>query len=132
MTVAADVYGAVFERGSAVLLARVVDADGSAVSTDSISSIAYTITQLEESNTLSSSAVVGHEQVPLQPSDVLYNVLQTGAVWTVDAQGYNFRHEIDVSVNDAFPMAGVDYQVRYVLQPISGQKTVFRFVLRAI
>ena len=65
-------------------------------------------------------------------SDVVFNSLQTGGLWTVDEVGYNFRHEIDVSTAEAFPKAGVQYQVRYELVPTSGQKTIVRFQLRVI
>ena len=50
----------------------------------------------------------------------------------VDSEGYNFRHELDVSQNEAFPKAGTVYQVRYELTPVLGQKIVFRFQLKSI
>jgi len=58
--------------------------------------------------------------------------LQTGGLWTIDQVGYNFRHEIDVSQDEAFPKAGAHYQVRYELTPPTGQKSIVRFQLRVI
>ena len=65
-------------------------------------------------------------------SSVIFNALQTGGLWTVDEVGYNFRHEINVSSSEAFPKAGVQYQVRYELTPTTGQKSIVRFQLRTI
>lgn len=126
-----DVYGSVFERGSAVLLARIVDADGAAIQINDVSSITYTISEVDRKTAAPVLAVAGHNQAALSPPAVLFDTLQTAPIWTVDTAGYNFRHEIDVSVDDAFPRAPAFYHVRYDLQPVNGQKVVFRFLLRA-
>ena len=74
----------------------------------------------------------GHDAASLAVGTTVFDALQNDSLWTVDSTGYNFRHEVDVSTNEAFPQAGVSYQVRYELTPMTGQKVVFRFHLRAI
>ena len=132
MPVASDVRGKVFRHGSAVLMARVVNAFGQDLNQASVSTIEYTIYELTTDDPSGLSAVTGHSGVSLTVGDVIYDTLQDDESWTVDAEGYNFRHEIDVSTNEAFPDAGKVYQVRYELAPVTGQKIVFRYQLRCI
>lgn len=132
MPIAADFKSKVFRNGSAVLMARVVNASGQYLNQASVSSIEYSIYELTTNDPSGLSVVTGHDAVSLTVSDVVFDSLQTDDTWTVDSDGYNFRHEIDVSTNEAFPNAGKVYQVRYELTPVTGQKTIFRFQLRCI
>lgn len=132
MPQARDIFGTAFKNGSAVLMARIVDAAGANVGQAGITSMAYSIYELDPCRPDELTAVVGHDGVSLAVANVIYNSLQTGGLWTVDEVGYNFRHEIDVSESAAFPKAGTQYQVRYELTPTSGQKTIVRFQLRVI
>ena len=132
MPSARDIHGTVFKNGSAILLARVVDASGSAVQQADLSAIEYTVYELDPCRVDSQTAVTGHDGVAVTVADIIYDTLQTGAEWTVDATGYNFRHEVPVSTNDAFPTAGRSYQIRYELTPTSGEKIIVRFVVKAI
>lgn len=127
-----DIRGTAFKNGSAVLMARIIDAAGDHVQQAGITAIVYSIYELDPCRPDALTPVAGHEGVALAVEDVIYNTLQTGGLWTVDATGYNFRHEIDVSQSEAFPKAGVQYQVRYELTPVAGQKTIVRFQLRVI
>ena len=131
MPEAKDIEGVVFERSSAVLLARVGYADGGRVTPAQINAVSYTIEQTGDCRT-AASGVSGHESVSLTPSAVLFATLQQSDEWTVDTTGYNFRHELDVGQNDAFPTAGRSYTVRYELTPTAGQPVVLRFLMRAI
>ena len=132
MPVANDVRGKVFRHGSALLMARVVNASGQTLNQASVSALEYTVYELTTDNPSGLVAVTGHTGVVLTVSDVIYDSLQNNDAWTVDTEGYNFRHELDVSTNEAFSEAGKVYQVRYELTPITGQKIVFRFQLRCI
>ena len=132
MPVANDVKGKVFRNGSAVFMARVVNASGQTVNQASVSAIEYTVYELTPDDPSGLSAVTGHIGVALTASAVIYDTLQDDDAWTVDTEGYNFRHELDVSTNEAFSEAGKVYQVRYKLTPVTGQKIVFRFQLRCI
>lgn len=132
MPIADDVKGKVFRHGSAVMMARVVNSLGQNLNRASVSTIEYTVYELTTSDPTGLSAVTGHNDVTLVVGDVIYDTLQNDDSWNVDEVGFNFRHEIDVSTNEAFPDAGKVYQVRYELMPVTGQKTVFRFQLRCI
>jgi hypothetical protein len=113
-------------------MARVEDLSGQPIVKSSVASIQYTVYELDRHDPDSSSAVAGHDGVILAENDVVFDTLQTDEAWTVDAEGYNFRHELDVTANEAFSKAGEIYQVRYELTPVVGQKIVFRFKLRCI
>jgi hypothetical protein len=132
MANAKDIQGTVFRNGTAVLLARLVDGHADAVNQASLSSGSYTIFALEQDHPQVLTVVEGHEDVALDIEAVIFDSLQTDNGWTVDDVGYNFRHELDVSADEAFSEAGRVYQVRYELTPVTGQKIVFRFQLRCI
>jgi hypothetical protein len=132
MPQANDIFGTAFKNGSAILMARIVDAAGANVQQAGLDAIEYSIFELDPCRPDNLTAVAGHDGVSLTVADVIFNALQTGGLWTVDAIGYNFRHEIDVSTTEAFPKAGVQYQVRYELTPTTGQKAIVRFQLRVI
>ena len=129
---AKDIHGTAFKNGSAVLMARIVDSDGENIQQAAMSSIRYSIYELDPCRPDNLSVVAGHDDVSLTVGDVVFDSLQTGGLWTVDEEGYNFRHEIDVSTAEAFPKAGTQYQIRYELTPTTGQKTIVRFQLRVI
>ncbi len=132
MPIAKDIYGTVFQNGSAILMARVVDSSAQTINRASVASIRYSIYELDKSDPGSLTPVVGHDAVSLTVDDVIYDTLQNDSFWTIDTTGYNFRHGIDVAANDAFSKAGKVYQIRYELTPVLGQKIVFRFQLRCI
>ena len=132
MASAQDTYGTVFKNGAAILLARVVGTDGSPLVASDASALQYSVLELDECRPDQQTAIDGHDDVTLSIGESIFDTLQTDSLWTLDATGYNFRHEIDVSSDEAFPKAGVSYQVRYQLTPVSGQKVVFRFHMRAI
>lgn len=132
MAIAKDIHGTVFRNGTAVLMARVVDGQAAAINQASLASASYTVFALEQDNPASLTAVVGHEDVALDVAEIVFDTLQTGGGWTVDEVGFNFRHEVDVSADEAFGEAGRVYQVRYELVPVTGQKIVFRFQLKCV
>lgn len=127
-----DTHGAVFKQGPAILLARVVGADGQAITQSDVSLISYSILEIDLRLPDSSKPVAGHQDVSLPVSACVFDTLQTDTTWSADAEGYNFRHVVDVTTADAFPAAGVCYQVRYEITPVIGQKIVFRFHLRSL
>lgn len=132
MPQAQDTHGAVFKRGSAIMLARIVDANGQPVTQADVASIRYSVLELDSRDPDAATPVTGHENAALPTNQCLFDTLQTGGLWTTDAEGYNFRHAIDVAAADAFPKAGSLYQVRYEVAPTAGQKIVFRFQLRCL
>lgn len=128
---ASDIAAAVFKDGSATLLARVVGADGSAITQSDLSSAKYTVYLLDPNDPDSWTAVTGHTDKSLVVADTIYDTLQTDALWDVDSTGYNLKHILDVSSNQAFDTAGKMYRVVFELTPTSGQVILVRFLLSA-
>ncbi len=132
MTVAKDIQGTVFKDATATFMARVESSAGVNLDQAAVATIQYTIREISLVDPGVQRAIIGHENVLLDKTAVIYDVLQNDSTWTVDATGYNFRHEIDVSQHEAFSQAGEVYQVRYEIVPVVGQKIVFRFCVRCI
>jgi len=129
---AQDIRGRVFKNASASLYARIVDGNGDLIVPDDIAALSYTVFEIAPEMPDELTAVEGHDEVALDPEVVFYETLQTGGAWNLDEVGYNFRHDIDVTTHEAFPHAGVSYQVRYEMTPVAGQRVVFRFLLRCL
>ncbi len=127
-----EIHGTVFKNGSATLLARVVGEDGAAVTRPSLSAADYTVYTLDAGDPDAAVAVTGHDGVSVGVSALIYDTLQTDALWDLDAIGYNFRHVLDVSTNQAFATAGQTYRIVFRLTPASGQVILVRFRLYAI
>ena len=127
-----DTYGTVEKGGTVTCLARVVGEDAVAITQTTISTATYSVFLLDDDDPDSRTVVVGHDGASLTVSAIIFNTLQTDARWTVDSTGYNFRHTIDVSSNDAFTIAGRNYLVEYRLVPASGQVIIVRFRLNCI
>ena len=99
-----DIHGTVFQNGAATLLARVVGNGGARSSTPTrrrspTRSASWTTTTPDFRR-----PVEGHQDVALDPAAVdLRTSSRTDALWTVDAVGYNFRHQPDVSASQPSP-----------------------------
>jgi len=124
-------------RGSTICcMARVVDTESSAYITQAnVSTVTYTITLLDEDypdDPNNDSAVSGHSAVALTKTACVYDTLQTGAPWTKDSTGFNFKHVIDVSTNPAFAIAGRSYRVQVTITPVSGQRIDIPFKAEVI
>ena len=132
MAHAADIFGTVFKNGSAALLARVVGADATPVKQADIASAEYTIYLLEDGDPDAATVVAGHDGVSIDVASLIFDTLQTDSVWDLDETGYNFKHVLDVSANQAFTIAGRTYRVVFELTPVSGQTILVRFRVHAI
>jgi hypothetical protein len=132
MAEALDIHGTAFKNGSITLLARIVGAQGVNVLPADINAIRYTVYLLDDQNPDSRTAVAKHADVAIAVADVVFATLQTDAIWTVDAIGYNFRHVLDVSAHQAFTIAGRRYLVEYQLTPTVGQMILVRFRINVI
>jgi hypothetical protein len=111
------VSATVWEDATAVMLARLLGADGDEVVQADISSIACKVFDSSGVQIVAPSIVV---------SSVIYETLQTGSEWTVDSLGYNFRHALPTT---AFPTGGETYIVEYVFTAADG--SVFPVVYKA-
>jgi len=132
MAHASDIFGTVFKNGSATLLARVVGVDGTPVTQADIASAEYSVYLLDHDDPDAATAVGGHEGASIDVSSLIFDTLQTDSVWDVDETGYNFRHVLDVSANQALAIAGRRYLVEFELTPGSGQVILVRFRLNVI
>lgn len=132
MAIAKDIHAVVFRNATATFMARVENSVGEAIVQASLAAVRYSVFQLDRDDPNEMTVVAGHDDAALVVGEVVFDTLQTDESWTVDATGYNFRHELDVSTNEAFGVAGEVYQVRYELTPVAGQKIVFRFKVRCI
>lgn len=132
MADAADIHGTAFKNGSVTLLARVVGGDGQPIVQTDVSSAKYTVYLLDDQDADGRTAITGHTDVSLTPAEIIFNSLQTDALWTVDETGYNFRHVLDVSENQAFTIAGRRFLVEFELTPAGGQVILLRFRVNVI
>lgn len=132
MADAADTYGTALKNGSATFLARVVGKDGANIVQADVASAEYSVYLLDDQDADSRTAVTGHSGVALNVNDLIFNTLQKDALWTVDEVGYNFRHVLDVSENQAFTIAGRRYLVEFELTPSGGQVILVRFRINVI
>lgn len=129
---AAEIYGIVFQKASATLLARVLGADGNPITPSQITAARYSVALVDDEDPTLLNPVAGHWDVPLSPSAVVLATVQKDALWDVDETGYNFRHILDVTQAPAFPEAQRTYRIEYRLTPQNGQEIVVRFRVRAI
>ncbi len=127
MPQALDIFGNVFRNGSAVLLARVVDAAAAVIQQADLSAAEYTIYLLDDRDSDSRTAITGHTGVALVIGTSIFDTLQTGAEWTVDDTGYNLAVTLDVSEDEAFALAGRRYLIEITLTPNTGQIILVRF-----
>ncbi len=129
---AQDIQGTVFKNGSAILLARVVGADGEAITRNTLAAIRYTASLLDDQDPDQQTPLDGHVAISLSVAEAIYDTVQTDAIWTRDSIGYNFKHVLDVSAHEAFPTAGRSYRIVHELTPTSGQVILVRFRVHAI
>jgi len=131
MADAADIQGQAFKNGSAILLARVLGADAAPIVQADLDSAKYSIYRLDRQDPDSRAPVSGHDDAELNVAELIFDELQTDDLWTVDQTGYNFRHTVDVSQDQAFANVGL-YLVEFELNPDSGQVILVRFQLNVI
>lgn len=101
-----------FEGAGLTLLARVYDNTATAILQAGLSAIVYSVI-----DTTTGTAVTGHDGASLTISSVVYDTLQTGAIWTKDSTGYNFRTTLAAT---ALPDAGRIYRIEVKFTPTSG------------
>jgi hypothetical protein len=129
---ARDTTGTVFVGGTAAMLARVLGMTAEPIVQVDLSAIEYSIFALDDADAAARTPVEGHSQVPLVVADVIFNELQTDAIWTTDTIGYNFLHVIDITTHPAFTLAQQRYLVEYKLTPQIGQPILVRFLISVI
>ncbi len=132
MNCAAQQWSAL-KNSAPIFFARVKDADHDAIRQADLTSIRYTIYELDEDEADYTATVTGHVNVSLVIADTVFDALVTqDERWTADAEGYNFRFQPNVSTNSALPVAGRLYRVLVTIAPVTGQPILVAFDIRAV
>ncbi len=132
LSTASDILGTVFKQSPAVFMARITNESSEALESSDISSICYSVYELDSQRPDFRSVVSGHDSVAVDISSTFFDVLQTGGAWTSDAVGYNFRHTLPTSEGEPFPKAGQNYLVEYRIYSQTGIQFMVRFRVTAI
>lgn len=123
-------------NASPVLFARVVDSNGSNITQASVRSITYSAYLLDAewpADRDNRTSVAGHTDVAVTVASSVFDTLQTEDTrWDVDAAGYNFRHQLDVTTSPCFAIAGRMYLLEYTITPTSGQKIVVQYIVKVL
>jgi hypothetical protein len=106
----------VFEDSGGFLMARIYGADNSLLQVADVSTLSLVVTQL--------GGVSGTPEV-LTPSAHVFDVLQTDAIWTLDAIGYNFLYEFGPT---QVPVGNKQVLFEFLFTPPSGP--IFPVVFR--
>lgn len=119
----------VLKNATVPMSARVLLLDGTDAQQADITSITYSIYEVDCVDPNEWTVVAGFDGVSLTVSEVLYDTLQTDA----RAASWNFRHTPDISVNPAFTKIGIPYTAEYRMVPaVAGQEIVVRFAITVI
>jgi len=134
MVAVVNTNGQAVRNRSVILLARMVDARGVPIRPADVTTMEYSVYELDGWQPGCFTPIAGHERAALRVAEVLFDSLQLDKAWTVDGEGYNFRHAInlDFGRKGRFPAAGADCEVRYRITPAIGGKTNVRFHLRGV
>jgi hypothetical protein len=120
---ASPITGTVWERGGAVVMARVQGTRTSGVADNmdqsDIDGVTYWVYEKYTSGYIATS---DNASQALTVADVVYNTLQTDNRWTVDSTGYNFRHTL---TSTAFPTGGRAYRAQYLFNPNKSGEPAF-------
>jgi hypothetical protein len=130
MKSALSIRDTAFTTGFAILMARLVDGSGAAVRRADVLAVDYSIYELDPCWPNNLTIIAGCRHIELDVEEVLFDAVQSDNMWTVDDTGYNFRHEIRPARAQAFPKAGVDYELQYRFTSRCGQKITVRFRIR--
>ena len=117
MTQARDIHGNVFAHGSATLLARVTGNDATVLLPSGVHEIRMSILLLDTERPEKTVFLRGYHNVDIPVGDVLFTPLRQDARWTVDEQGYKFRHTLTNKNGRIFTQPGRHYLAVYKFIP---------------
>jgi hypothetical protein len=127
-----EVCDTVFNSGTAVLMARIVDTVGVCVRRHQVAAIGYSIYELDRRDPNKRKPVRGHDRIPLEVDEVFLDYLKTGEPWGVDVAGYNFCHKLAASSNRSFPKRGAVYEICYLFITTFGDPVIVQIFVRVI
>lgn len=115
-----------------LLTARLVDRAGAPLQPCNITTIEYSLLELDPFWPHQLTVVADHKCVPLDAGRVLLNELCRDESWVVDAVGYNFRHAPQFERLQPQIKPGRQYEARYDITLATGEVTVVRFHIRSV
>ena len=80
-------------NGATLLMARLVDRRGGAIGPAHVREITYAI-HAQDPRSASGFRLLPGTGVRMRVEQVLFPALQVDKAWTMDREGYNFRHEL--------------------------------------
>ena len=101
------IQGTVWEDTTPYLMARVVGATAEILTRSDISSVSYTVVDIDDNTTVVASGSPSKDTV-------FFNSLQTDARWTKDSTGYNFAFALPAT---ALPNGQQTYVVDFQITP---------------
>ena len=107
-----------FEDSGVILMARVVDQNGSNVTQSDITSVHMSVYETPANTEVSSN------NNTLTVSNVVFNTLQNPTIWTTDTTGYNFRYDVPAV---ELPDGDKTYRFEFRFLPSTGAEA-FHFV----
>lgn len=111
MPIPKPILGVAIEDGGATLLARIVGNDAVNITQGSLTSITYQVFATGTTVDIAKNS-------SLSKTTVIFDTLQTDAVWTIDTTGYNFKYAADVL---EFPSGNTVYIFEIKFTPGTGQ-----------
>ena len=103
--------GTIYEDSGLTCMARIQGADASYITQATTSAI--TLAVFKNANTTATYTA------SLTVADVIGDVLQTDARWSLDSTGYNFRYSVVASVFDA---GDATYRLEFKFTPTTGSQ----------
>ncbi len=101
----------IYEDSGALILSRITGDAGTELTQSDVSSIAYSVYDMEDRTTATATGT-------LTVSAVVYDTLQTDSRWDTDATGYNFAWSAPASL---FPTGDKIMRVEIAITPASGE-----------
>jgi hypothetical protein len=130
MATANGMCGKALASGTIVLMARIVDAAGAAIRPSDVAAMEYSAYEVDPFWPEQLTVLRGHRAAPLATRGVLFDSPQVGRGWSLDDDGYNYRHELSFDCCERWPDTEQRFVVAYQLTMAGGGRATVRFKLR--
>ena len=107
------ISGSIWEGSGATIMSRSYLNSGSAITQATISTLTYKVFDLS-----STAPTTATSTGSFTVASVVFDTLQTDAIWTADSTGYNFKAAMTAA---SFPDGDRVYRVEVKFTPSSGQ-----------
>jgi len=128
-----ELQAVILAKSSPLFMARIVDAVGKTITADHVSSIEYTIHQLDPDSQQPTASIIGHTSVALSAGDVVLSDPRRDYAWAdVDRHGYNFSFRPDIRQSPAFSIPGRFYRVETKFTTDSAEIFLLRYRITTV